>query len=530
MKHVLTAILAAALFGALPACQGLKLPVASRPETPQAAPSLSEARQAWRILQRESPSSEEARGALLIYNQAVASVVKSLRKAEGTAAWGKGLQLGGSRPGSVTVDARGTVGTFALQDFEKCEPSSDVILTGFDKVVAHDGLGVPVVLGQDDSKRVAQPFHPPGGEFLPATAVLEFPPSGARLRFYNPLAVSRINVGPNSQRLSQNLTAPLQRSLTNTVVDERNPQHPAPSASGEVESQLFFLNRYDKTKVPVVFVHGLLCGPDVWKNSVNELLADPDLRRRYQPVCFMYPTKLPIPVTAARLRELIKRSREKLDPARQNPGYSEIVLVGHSMGGLVSRMQVIDSGDDFWRAFFVAPPRKVSRRIDAKTRRMVNGALFFKRQSDVKRVIFISTPHLGSDLADVGMFQAALRLFMIVPKTARQSVQALVDLPADFVQPILRDFPGQGVEGTENLSTKHPFFGALAERRPAVPFHSIIATRGKLDFRNGGDGVVPYTSAHLDGAASETTVPYTHGCLEKPDTVQAVMKILKNAR
>jgi pimeloyl-ACP methyl ester carboxylesterase len=386
------------------------------------------------------------------------------------------------------------------------------------------------VLGQDDPKRVAQPFHPPGGEFLPATAVLEFPPSGARLRFYNPLAVTKLNVGPHPRPLAFNLTAALQRSLTNAISAEKGPRLAAPSASGEIESQLFFLNRYDKTKVPVVFVHGLLCGPDVWKNSANELLADPELRRRYQPVCFMYPTKLPIPVTAARLRELLKRSREKLDPARQNPGYNQIVLVGHSMGGLISRMQVIDSGNDFWRAFFVASPRKVARRIDAKTRKMVNGALFFEREPGVKRVIFISTPHLGSDLADVGLFQTILRVVMFVPKTARQSVQALVDLPADFVQPILRDFPGQGVEGTENLSPKHPFFGALARRRPEVPFDSIIATRGMLDFRNGGDGVVPYTSAHLEGAVSETTVPYTHGCLEKPDTVQAVMKVLKNAR
>jgi pimeloyl-ACP methyl ester carboxylesterase len=527
MKHFLTALLAAAFLAALPSCQGL---TPGRTEVAQAAPGFVEARHAWHVLLRESPGSAAARDALLIYNRALVGMVKLLRETEGTAAWGKPLQFGGIRPWTVSVDARGSERTFALRDFSKCELATEVRLTGFDRVVAQDGLGVPVVLGQDDPKRVAQPFHPPGGEFLAATAVLEFPPSGARLRFYNPLAVTNLNVGPHPRPMAFNLTAALQRSLTNAISSEKGPLQSLPSASGEVESQLFFLNRYDKTKLPVVFVHGLLCGPDVWKNSANELLADPDLRRRYQPVCFMYPTKLPIPVTAARLRELLKRSREKLDPARQNPGYGRIVLVGHSMGGLVSQMQVIDSGNDFWRAFFVASPRKVARRIDAKTRQMVNGALFFKRDSNVKRVIFISTPHLGSDLADVGLIQAALRVVMFIPKTARQSVQALVDLPAEFVQPILRDFHGQGVEGTENLSTKHPFFGALAGHRPEVPFDSIIATRGQLDFRHGGDGVVPYTSAHLSGAVSETIVPYTHGCLEKPDTVQAVMKVLKDAR
>ncbi len=527
MKRSLTVALALVLCGALPACNGIMTGALRRSAVAPTAPDLAQARQAWRVMQRESPGTPKARNALLIYNQAVVAVVKSLRRNEGTAAWGKSIQL---QPGRIAVDARGSERTFALGEFAKCELAAAVIPTGFDRVVAHDGVGVPVVLEQDDPKRVAQPFHPPGGEFLAATAVLEFPQSGARLRFYNPLAVSELHVGANPRLLAENLTAALQRSLTNAISDEKSPRQAATSASGEVESQLFFLNRYDQTKVPVVFVHGLLSGPDVWKNSANELLADPELRRRYQPVCFMYPTKLPIPVTAARLRELLERSRERLDPTRRNPGYGRIVLVGHSMGGLVSQMQVIDSGNDFWRAFFVASLRKVAQRIDAKTRRMVNSALFFHREPDVKRVVFISTPHRGSDLADVTMFRAVLRLILFLPKATRQSLQALVDLPGDFVQPILRDFHGWGVEGTENLSTRHPFFGALAKHRPQVPFDSIIATQGEVDFRNGGDGIVTYTSAHLDGAVTETTVPYTHGCLEKPDTVQAVMKILKADR
>jgi pimeloyl-ACP methyl ester carboxylesterase len=530
MKRALTVFFAAALFGALPACQGVVAGAAKPTDILQAAPDLAQARQAWRTLERTSPGTLEARDAQQIYNRAVAGVLTSLRKNEGTAAWGKSLHVGGGR---VTFDARaakGSARTFTLAEFAKCELATDVMLTGFEQVVGREGMGVPVVLGQDDGKRVAQPFHPPNGEFLPATAVLEFSTGEARLRFYNPLEVSRVKTGPHSRRLAENLTAPLQRSLTNAISDDEQPLKAVRSASGEVDSQLFFLNRYDPEKVPVVFVHGLLCGPDVWKNSVNAMLADPDLRRRYQPVCFMYPTKLPIPTTAARLRELLKNSRAKLDPEHQNPGYGRVVLVGHSMGGLVCRMQAIDSGHDFWDAFFVASPRKVARRVDGKTQRLVKGALFFEREPSVKRVVFISTPHRGSELADVGFFRAALRLVMFLPKTARNSVQALVDLPPDFIHPVLRDFHGWGVVGTENLSTKHPFFGALARHHPQVPFHSIIATRGELDFRHGGDGIVPYSSAHLDGGVSETTVPYDHGCLEKPDTVRAVMQILKRAR
>jgi len=148
----------------------------------------------------------------------------------------------------------------------------------------------------------------------------------------------------------------------------------------------------------------------------------------------------------------------------------------------------------------------------------------------VKRVVFISTPHRGSVLADNGILRAAMRLVLFLPETARHRLQALVELPPAYIQPTLRPFHDFGVGGTENLSTKHPFFSALARHPLGVPFHSIIATRRAVDFRQGSDGVVPYWSAHLHGSASETIVPYPHACVERPATVRAVMKILKDAK
>jgi len=537
MKRVPTILFFCVLAVFLPACQGpVGVAIHQLEKSISLADSLEQARLAWNVMERESPRSLSAQRARTRYEGAVTAVVKSLRAREGSAAWGKTIATGGNDPWRITFDApvRGTPArTFLLDEFSGCRIAADVKLSGFDKVVARGGIGVPVVLEQEDARRVAQPFHPPSGEFLPATAVLEFPPvaagrpAEARLRFYNPMVVSEIPVGGNSRTLAENLTASLQYSITNAIPAEAGAVGPVSSASGEVESQLFFLNRYDSNKVPVVFVHGLLCGPDVWKNAVNEILANPDLRSRYQPVCFRYPSGLPIPTTAARLRELLKSSRDKLDPGRQNAGFGRIVLVGHSMGGLVSRMQTIDSGDDFWKAYFTATPRKVARHIDSKTRRMLMGSLYFKRQPEVKLVIFVGTPHRGSKLADVGFYRAALELILFLPKTAKEGLKELADLPLTFMQPNLHKFSDRGVAGTENLSTTHPFFKALARRPIGVPFHSIIATRGEFDFKHGSDGIVPYSSAHLDGAVSETIVPYPHGCLERPATVKSVTKILK---
>jgi len=524
-RRLLSWIVASAIITLLSACQGIRTAAMERTDVVRTASNLDKAQQAWEVMQQKTTGTPAAQRALQKYNQAVIAVVNALREKEGTAAWGKEIPISKAQPWRITFDGparQRTATTLSLSEFTHCRVAADVKLHGFARVVAHGGLGIPVVLTQDDPRRVKQPFHPPRGEFLPATAVLEFPakipgrPAEARLRFYNPLAVSVVTVGQHAQPMAENFTAPLQSSLTDASLDK----------SG---SQLFFLSRYDSTKVPVVFVHGLRSSPVIWKNSVNELLADPGLRRRYQPVCFIYPSRLPIPASAARLRELLLRSRATLDPGHHDAGFGRMVLVGHSMGGLLVRMQAIDSGMDFWRSFFTATPRKMAGQIDAKTQRMLRGALFFRREPDVKTVVFISTPHQGSVVADVGIIRAALRLVLFLPKTARQHVQAVAALPHGYINPALHGFHNWGLEGTENCSPEHPFFRALARHIPAVSYHSIIATRRTLDFRNGGDGIVPYSSAHLDGAASETTVPYSHRCIERPKTVHAVMKILKGA-
>lgn len=532
MKRLLTIVWISTAVALLPACQGLNLTPASR-----AKASLASARDAWHVLERETSGSKPAQQAQRKYNQSVSHLVKTLQGTEGTAAWGKTMQWDGVNPWHLVLDAptrNGTAKTLALSEFSRCEPATEVKLNGFSRVVAHGGLGIPVVLSQQDPLRVSRPFHPVKGEFLPATAVLEFPAvavgqaSEARLRFYNPLMVSEVKTGGRSLPLAENLTAALQGPLTDAIDDKNGQQKLTPSASGEDESQLFFLSRYDRSKVPVVFVHGMRSGPSVWKNTVNELFADPELRRRYQPVCFIYPSGLPIPASAARLRELLTRSRAAFDPGHHDAGFGRMVLVGHSMGGLLARMQVIDSKKDFWSAFFTVPPRELAGDIDVKTQRMLQQSLFFEHRDDVKTTVFISTPHQGSELADNTFLRSLVRLILFLPKTARQRLQAITALPAAVIQPTLRSFGDWGMEGTENLTTKHPYFRALARQPLTVPFHSVIASRNAADFRHGSDGIVPYWSSHLEGAVSETIVPYPHASLEEPKTVQAVMTILKD--
>lgn len=208
-------IMACALVAVLPACQALVTGAARRPDELRTTACLEQAQVAWQVMQREDPGTVLAQKALRRYNHAVKNLAESLRDYEGTNTWGREIPVAGARPWRITFDGLegpGSTSTLALSGFAHCWLASEVKLHNFDHVVAHGGLGVPVVLAQDDSRRVAQPFHPPRGEFLPATAVLEFPAAvpghsaEARLRFYNPLAVSGLKAGQHSQPLAENIT------------------------------------------------------------------------------------------------------------------------------------------------------------------------------------------------------------------------------------------------------------------------------------------------------------------------------------
>jgi len=464
------------------------------------------------------------------YNRAVEQVVQGLEQYRG-ANWARPIALDSSRTLRFGVgDDAGDKSMLALADFARVEVASETPLKGVRQRRIRSGIGVPVVLIQDDLPKIRQRFHSPNGEFLPGTVVIDFSGKDPLVQIHDPLRSSAARVGDRVVPLAGDPAAALQYSLTSETKALNGNPHTINSASGEGESRLFFVGRYDPGKTPVLFVHGLRSGPSIWKNAVNDLMSDPDLRSKYQPLCFAYPSNLPIPSSAARLRQLLVRARNTLDAPHRNPGFDRMIIVGHSMGGLLSRMQVTDSGDDYWNAFFTVPPERLAKEIDPKTLSMVRRSLFFKRQPNIAGIIFICVPHQGSVLASNKLIQGMVNLASFIPKTARDRLKALKEIPEAYVHPTLQSFNDWGVNGIETLSPEHPFFKALLSHPVPVPHHSIVGTRDRQNYRVSHDGVVPYWSSHLDTAKSETIVDFAHGCVEQQATVDAIEKILRGWR
>ena len=95
----------------------------------------------------------------------------------------------------------------------------------------------------------------------------------------------------------------------------------------------------------------------------NDLRADPELRDRFQFWFYFYPTGDPYLATAADLRDDLERTCGPTStPITRTTALGNMVLVGHSMGGLISKLLTVDSGDDFWRA----GERPAVRRPDAQ--------------------------------------------------------------------------------------------------------------------------------------------------------------------
>ena len=395
------------------------------------------------------------------------------------------------------------------------------------------GFGCPVILFMEGSEDLLKRYHalPQNGIHLPATAVLVFgkPPvkGGSRpveLVLVNTRDTSVATIAGRKVQLAYDLTAPIEMQFRNKFVLDLALKGLLFPEKYTSRSGIFSTQPYDRNKIPVLFVHGLNSDPHIWEDAMNAVEGDPVLRARYQLWYFIYPTGLAVPASARLLRKDLVETRRQFDPNGDDPGMNNMVIVGHSMGGILAHMQVIDSGDEFRKAYFTKPIDQLNVTPDNRAR--LQAGLYFEHLPWIKREIFVATPHRGSKLADLGIVRFVL-FFIRLPLTAVSLTTQLLTLNADALNPELAKFNTLGGRSVQTLSPRHPYFKALNDRPFQVPYHSIVGDRGRGDTPNSSDGIVPYWSSHLDGAQSEIIVPGPHSCTELPQTTEEIRRILR---
>ncbi|HEU5394726.1 MAG TPA: alpha/beta hydrolase, partial [Candidatus Methylomirabilis sp.] len=257
-----------------------------------------------------------------------------------------------------------------------------------------------------------------------------------------------------------------------------------------------------------------------------DLLADPAIRTRYQIWAFRYPTGDPILVSASRFRAALAEARKTFDPDGKSRALRHMVVVGHSMGGLLASLQVRASAGRLWDRVSSTPFEDLG--IPEEDRAFLRPLFFFERNPDIRRVVFLATPHRGTEMAE-GFFA---RLGSSLVRVAGQTGSA-----ADALRKALSADPGRRVPprflesmtGIDGLRPDNPFLGEIV----GLPFpadvaaHSILGNREAAGAPGGTDGVVPYGSAHLEGVKTERIVKSEHDVQVRPETIGELRRILR---
>ena len=379
------------------------------------------------------------------------------------------------------------------------------------------GVGAPIaVVGRAESPHFRQQYKL-RRVYAPVTAIVRFSGRQASLEFIDPLKAQRITLNKQTFPLAADFDAP-----TALLIARERPERLGlsrvmnPGAYAET-TMLCRLQQFDPARTPVIFVHGLQETGASWAPMIDSLRDNAWIREHYQFWFFSYPSGYPYPYAAM----LFRRDLDGIE--RAFPKCKRIVLVGHSMGGLLCRLMIMDTGNKIWRDFFATPPAKTPLAPD--TRKLFEEALIFSHRPEVQRVIFISTPHRGSELASnwIGRIGAALVRTPALFRSTYAAVKPL--LIADPAARQLNRMPNS----VDTLEPNDRFVEAVNKLpiTPGIPYHSIIGDRGRGDTPNSSDGVVPYWSSHLPGAQSELIVNSDHGAQYNPQAIQEVERILK---
>jgi pimeloyl-ACP methyl ester carboxylesterase len=293
------------------------------------------------------------------------------------------------------------------------------------------------------------------------------------------------------------------------------------------EEGLLFLNPYRRGHIPVVLVHGTASSPGRWADLVNEIENDRLLWSRYQVWLFLYNTGNPIGYSGGLLRRALESAVADLDSDGTDPALRRMVVIGHSQGGLLTKLTAIDGGDRFWR--LVSDEPLDSFDLDPDVREMLQRSTYFTPEPFVGRVIFVCTPHHGSYLASMSLLSwnpaRWVSGLIALPSNLTQAMAQLVTRNQDKV--LMRNMVRLPTS-LDNMTPGNPFIKTLVEIpiAPRIPAHSIVAVQGTGPIEKGSDGVVRYESAHIPGVESELVVRSSHSAQGQPQTIEEIRRIL----
>jgi hypothetical protein len=494
-----------------------------------------------------NPYDPQFRGASDLYNQSLEGMLRLVR------------QEGELRPGmSRTLKTANHTCSFDVvmhstgwrdTDIDRLEFVSDYKVKGLRNHYHTYGLGVPLIAVRRPGEDRAERYYPPNVCF-PITAFLRVDRASAEsiqsahplitdptaprfvLELYDPLDRRAIEVAGRGVPLEADLSTPLAYFLNQPQFqdNELSTTGLLRPDDAKVLQGLYMLEPFDSTKMPVVMVHGLWSSPITWMEMYNDLRSDPLVRQHYQFWFYLYPTGQPFWLSATQMREHLAIMRRELDASRQLPALDQMVLVGHSMGGLVAKLQTVESEEEFWQTMSDRPFAELD--ADTEDIRSLAGTFFFRPNPSVRRVVTLGTPHRGSEFANDVTRWLGNKLIALPNKMLEGRDQLLARNRNYF-----RDGAPLDIKTSiDSLAPDSPILPVLLTASPApwISYHNVVGRDPEPGweryFVSDGDGVVSLASARLDemrGLRSQIIVPADHSSVHRhPQSVLEVRRVL----
>jgi pimeloyl-ACP methyl ester carboxylesterase len=396
------------------------------------------------------------------------------------------------------------------------------------------GLGVPLIaVRRTGSAPPDVEQYYAGSLSFPVTAFLRFDPdtsghsTGAapvrmRLELYDPLEVTDVHLAGTRAPLESDISTPLAYFLDDPHIQHLDTYGLLRPDKARRIAGLYMVQPYQPGKIPVLMVHGIWSSPMTWMEALNDLRAMPEIRERYQFWFYLYPTGVPFWETAANLRADLAEVRRVFGEGH-DPALDQMVVVGHSMGGLISRLVTYDSDDAYWRTVSDTPFELVQ--APSAVKENIRRVYFFEPDASIRRVVTIGSPYRGSRYASDALRLLARR-FIALPMQTMWAAQQLLTLNPDVFRP---DWAPVGLTSLDGLSPDNPILQTMlaTPRPPWVRYHNIVGAIKDLPIEQNTDGVVAFASAHREDVESEIVVAAEHSQLHRhPRTILEIRRIL----
>ena len=344
------------------------------------------------------------------------------------------------------------------------------------------------------------------------------------LILYNPLKVARVQCGDTSYRLAADITAPLaalgQQTDWNPTEEFVRPETDLSLAG------LRMLEPYQPGKIPLLFVHGLFSDPQTYLEMANQLRSRPDLNAQYQIWVFRYPTGGNFFLSAARLRKQLESLIAECNAQGHDDALQKTVIIGHSLGGLVAKLQVTDSGTILWNSVARVPLDQII--AAAEEHHQLAEQFFFTPSPHIKTAIFIATPNEGSPWAKRPVGKVASKMVKYSPDQTTIH-RALIENNPDIFSPTMQR---RSPTSIDLMNPDNELLQAI-QKLPLAPWvqsYAIAGTGGSFCSRMGSsDGVVTIHSATTPPSSKTFYVDAVHTDILRYDkTINIVSQILRS--